>query len=65
MKLPSFTIGRKIGIGFFIVFVIFTIVAAVAWFALGSAGTGLKNYSSSTVETNLAAQLEVSMLTLS
>ena len=65
MKLPSFTIGRKIGIGFFIVFVIFIIVAAVAWIALGSAGKGLKNYSSSTVETNLAAQLEVSMLTLS
>ena len=65
MKLPSFTIGRKIGIGFFIVFVIFIIVAAVAWLALGSAGQGLKNYSSSTVETNLAAQLEVSMLTLS
>jgi methyl-accepting chemotaxis protein len=65
MKLPSFTIGRKIGLGFFIVFVIFIIVAAVAWFALGSAGAGLKNYSSSTVETNIAAQLEVSMLTLS
>jgi len=65
MKLPSFTIGRKIGIGFFIVFVIFIIVAAVAWFALGSAGTGLKNYSSSTKETNITEKLEVAMTTLS
>ncbi|PTY08772.1 chemotaxis protein [Opitutaceae bacterium EW11] len=64
MKLPSLTIGRKIVSGFTLVFVLFAVVAAIAYFALGRAGKGLSEYSASTAENNVAANLEASMLKL-
>ncbi|ATC64055.1 hypothetical protein CMV30_08880 [Nibricoccus aquaticus] len=64
MKLPSLTIGRKITSGFALVFALFLIVAAIAYFALGRAGKGLADFSDSTAETNVAANLESSMLNL-
>ena len=64
MKFPSLTIGRKISSGFTLVFALFVAVAAIAYYALGNAGQGLKNFSDSTAETNVAANLETSMLNL-
>jgi len=58
------TIGRKIVSGFTLVFFLFAAVAALAYFALGMAGQRLKQYSESTAETNIAAKLESSMLSL-
>jgi methyl-accepting chemotaxis protein len=64
MRLPALTIGRKIAFGFAAVLFIFCLVAVVARIALSSAGAELVRYSSTTAETNLAAQLEASMLAL-
>jgi len=64
MRLPALTIGRKIAFGFAAVLFIFCLVAVVARLALSSAGAELVRYSSTTAETNLAAQLEASMLAL-
>jgi methyl-accepting chemotaxis protein len=64
VKLPSLTIGRKISSGFFLVFALFVVVAAIAYFALGRAGRGLSDFSASTAETNVAANLETSILNL-
>ncbi|MGC4071333.1 MAG: methyl-accepting chemotaxis protein [Nibricoccus sp.] len=64
MKLPSLTIGRKISSGFTLVFALFVVVAAIAYLALGRAGKGLADFSDSTAETNVAANLETSMLNL-
>ncbi len=64
MRLPALTIGRKITFGFAAVLFIFCLVAVVARIALSSAGAELLRYSSTTAETNLAAQLEASMLAL-
>lgn len=58
------TIGRKIVSGFTLVFLLFVAVAALAYFALGLAGHRLQQYSESTGETNIAAKLESSMLSL-
>ncbi len=62
--MPSLTIGRKIASGFVAVLVIFCLVAVIARMALTSAGSELRKYSSTTAETNLAAQLEASMLAM-
>ncbi|MFA5264460.1 MAG: methyl-accepting chemotaxis protein [Opitutaceae bacterium] len=64
MKIRSLTIGRRIALGFAIVLFIFCIVAIISRVALKRAGSGLDQYSASTEETNLAAQLEASMLSL-
>ena len=64
MKLPSLTIGRKITSGFALVFALFLVVASIAYLALGRAGKGLADFSDSTAETNVAANLETSMLNL-
>ena len=64
MKLPSLTIGRTIVSGFAFVFALFAVVAGLAYFALGRASQGLSQFSTSTVETNLAGSLESSMLSL-
>lgn len=64
MKLPAFTIGRKISSGFALVFTLFVIVAALAFFALGRSGKGLSQISTSAAETNVAANLESAMLSL-
>jgi methyl-accepting chemotaxis protein len=64
VKLPSLTIGRKITSGFVLEFVLFVLLAALAYVALGRAGQGLSKYSHSTKEANVAAGLETSMLML-
>ena len=64
MKLPSLTIGRKISSGFALVFALFVAVAALAYLALGRAGKGLQDFSESTSDTNVVANLETSMLNL-
>jgi methyl-accepting chemotaxis protein len=64
VKLPSLTIGRKISSGFVLVFALFVVVAAIAYVALGRAGKGLSDFSASTAETNVAANLETSILDL-
>jgi methyl-accepting chemotaxis protein len=67
VKLPSFakrTIGQKIVSGFAVIILLFVIVAAIAFFAFRNAGRGLTQYSASTAETNVATNLESSMLML-
>ncbi|HEU5081213.1 MAG TPA: methyl-accepting chemotaxis protein [Opitutaceae bacterium] len=66
MKFPVLTrtIGQKIISGFALVILLFVIVAAIAFFAFRSAGKGLTQYSASTAETNVASNLESSMLLL-
>ncbi|MBI5380951.1 MAG: hypothetical protein HZA31_03525 [Opitutae bacterium] len=63
-KLTSLTIGRKIAFGFTMVFAVSILVALIARYALVSAGQGMEQYSASTAENNIAAQLEASMLAL-
>ena len=64
MSQGTLTIGRRIALGFSLVFVLLGTVAAIAWFALGASGRKLSQYASSTEETNGAAKLESSMLEL-
>ncbi len=64
MSQGSLTIGRRIALGFTLVFVLLGIVSAIAWFALGASGRKLTQYASSAEETNAAALLESSMLEL-
>ncbi len=64
MSQGSLTIGRRIALGFSLVFVLLGTVAAIAWFALGASGRKLSLYASSAEETNGAAKLETSMLEL-
>lgn len=64
MSQGSLTIGRRIALGFSLVFVLLGTVAAIAWFALGASGRKLSLYASSAEETNGAAKLESSMLSL-
>jgi methyl-accepting chemotaxis protein len=58
------TIGRKIALGFVVVFALMGAVAALAYLALGSAGQKFALYAGSAVETNAAATLEGSSLQL-
>ena len=64
MKFSSFTIGRRIALGFSLVLVLLGVVAATAWFAVGSSGHRLSLYAGSTEETNNAAAVESAMLSL-
>ncbi|MGH7997048.1 MAG: methyl-accepting chemotaxis protein [Opitutaceae bacterium] len=64
MNLASLSIGRKIGYGFGIVFVLLLAVIATGYLALGSAGNKLTQYAASAQETNVAADLESAMLGL-
>jgi len=58
------TTGRKIASGYALVFIVFWAVAGVAYYALNQSGQSLTNYSDTTRETNLAANLEAEMLQL-
>ncbi|MBI2516342.1 MAG: chemotaxis protein [Opitutae bacterium] len=64
MSPGSLTIGRRIALGFTLVFVLLGTVAGTAWFALGASGRKLSQYAGSAQETNTAATLESSMLEL-
>jgi len=58
------TIGKKIILGFGLLFILLTVVAGIAYNAVNSAGGRLTLFSESTLETNAAATLETSMQTL-
>jgi len=58
------TTGRKITLGYVVVFIAFWAVAVIAYHALNKSGQQLNDYSGSTHETNLAAALESEMLQL-
>jgi methyl-accepting chemotaxis protein len=64
MNSGTLTIGRRIALGFAVVFVLLGLVAGVAWFALGASGRKLTQYAGSAQETNTAAGLEAAMLEL-
>jgi methyl-accepting chemotaxis protein len=64
MSLGTLTIGRRIALGFTLVFVLLSAVAGTAWFALGASGRKLTQYAGSAQETNTAATLESAMLEL-
>jgi methyl-accepting chemotaxis protein len=55
------TIGKKITLGFGLLFALLAGVAVVAYLALGGAGRGFSLFASSARETYLAASLELSM----
>ena len=58
------TISRKIALGFGLIFAVTTAVTLISYLALGAAGRNLALYAESADETNAAASLEASMLTL-
>jgi len=60
----SLTIGRKITLGFALVFSLFAAVSTTSYFSLGSAGEGMAQFSASTVEVNAATNLETAMYAL-
>ena len=64
MSHGTLTIGRRIALGFALVFVLLGAIAAVAWFALGASGRKLAQFAGTARETNTAATLESSMLEL-
>ncbi len=61
MKLSQLTIGKKITLGFGLLFSVLVIVAGLAYVALGGAGQRLATYVTSADETYVAATLESSM----
>ncbi len=58
------TIGKKIILGFGLLFVLLTVVAGISYTAVNGAGSRLTLFSDSTRETNAAAALETSMQAL-
>ncbi|HVU15314.1 MAG TPA: methyl-accepting chemotaxis protein [Candidatus Didemnitutus sp.] len=64
MSIKTLTIGRRIALGFALVFMLLGLVAAFARYALGASGHKLTEYAGSAQETNTAAGLESSMLEL-
>lgn len=64
MSSGSLTIGRRIALGFTLVFVLLGAVAAIAWFALGASGRNLSHYAGSARETNTATDLTSAMTEL-
>jgi methyl-accepting chemotaxis protein len=64
MKFQDLTIGKKITLGFGLIFALLAIVAGIAYTALGGAGQRLAVFSASAQETFAAATLESSMQTL-
>jgi methyl-accepting chemotaxis protein len=55
------TIGKKITLGFALLFALLAGVAVITYTSLGKAGRGFKLFASSAQETYLAASLELSM----
>ncbi len=64
MSTGTLTIGRRIALGFTLVFVLLGAVAGIAWFALGASGRNLSQYAGSARETNTAANLTSAMTEL-
>ena len=64
MTFSTLTVGRKITLGFGLIFTLLTVVAGIAYTALGGAGQRLAKFSESAQETYAAATLESSMQAL-
>ncbi|HET7535229.1 MAG TPA: methyl-accepting chemotaxis protein [Candidatus Didemnitutus sp.] len=64
MNSRTLTIGRRIALGFAVVFLLLGAVAGTAWLALGASGRKLTQYAGTAKETNTAASLESAMLEL-
>ncbi|MBC7367017.1 MAG: hypothetical protein H7343_09445, partial [Undibacterium sp.] len=64
MSFKHLTIGKKITLGFGLIFALLAIVAGIAYTALGGAGQRLAKFSESAQETYAAATLESSMQAL-
>jgi methyl-accepting chemotaxis protein len=62
MSSRTLTIGRRIALGFTLVFVLLGAIAVVAWLALGASGRKLSEYAGSAKETNTAAGLAAAMI---
>ena len=61
MSFQNFTIGKKITLGFGLLFALLIVVAAIAYTALGGAGRRLAMFAGSAQETYVAASLESAM----
>src|SRR5687767_15940619 len=61
MSFRNLTIGKKITLGFALLFALLTLVAVIAFTALGGAGRRLTLFAESAQETYAAATLESSM----
>ncbi len=61
MSFHNLTIGKKIALGFGLLFALLIVVAAIAYTALGGAGRRLSLFADSAQETYAAASLESSM----
>ena len=64
MSFANLTIGKKITLGFGLLFALLIVIAVIAYSALGVAGRRLALFASSAQETYAAATLESSMQTL-
>src|SRR5438045_2485359 len=64
MSFRNLTIGRKISVGFGLLFALLAVIAVIAYSALGAAGRRLSSFTASAQETYVAANLESSMQTL-
>jgi methyl-accepting chemotaxis protein len=61
MFLRHLTIGRRIALGFTLVFTLLAVIAGLAWFALGDAGRSLGRYSATARQSLTASTLESAM----
>ncbi len=61
MSFQNLTIGKKITLGFGLLFTLLIVVATIAYTALGDAGRGLAMFAGSAQETYVAASLESAM----
>ncbi|HYD82625.1 MAG TPA: hypothetical protein VEA63_01205, partial [Opitutus sp.] len=61
MSFANLTIGKKITLGFALLFALLIVVATIAFTALGGAGRRLALFAGSAQETYVAATLESSM----
>lgn len=64
MLSANLTVGRRIALGFTLVFVILGLIAGIAWLALGATGRQLVAFASSARETGDASALTAQMLQL-
>ena len=62
MSSPTLTIGRRIALGYTVVFALLGVVAAIAWFAVNASERRLTEYAGTSRETATAAGLESAML---
>jgi methyl-accepting chemotaxis protein len=64
MSFSTLTIGRKISVGFGLLFALLAVIASIAYTALGGAGRRLSLFTASAQETYVASNLESSMQAL-